>query len=58
MDIYFIILLGIAAYLSLRNEKDKKQKKLLVVLFTALIVIAFSYHMGATIGEFVYYLTN
>ena len=58
MDYYYIILLGIAAFLSIKEEKTPKRKKLFIGIYTILIGVAFFYLAGESIGQFIYHITN
>lgn len=58
MDYYYIILLGIAAFLSIRNEKNIQRKRLFIGIYTTLIVVAFFYMAGESIGKLIYHLTH
>ncbi len=58
MDYYYIVLLGIAAFLSIKGEKTIKRKKLFIAIYTILIVVAFFYLAGESIGQFIYYIIN
>ena len=58
MDYYYIILLGIAAFLSIKEEKNSKRKKLFIGIYTVLIGVAFLYLAGESIGQFIYNITH
>lgn len=58
MDFYFIALLVIAAFYSIQGEKDAKRKKVFIGIYAVIIGLAFFYHAGQSIGQFVYYLTH
>lgn len=58
MDYYFIALLGIAAFLSIRGEKNVKRKNLFIGIYAVLIGVAFLYLAGESIGKFIYNVTH
>ena len=58
MDYYFILLLGISAFLSIKGEKSPKRKKLFIGIYTILIGLAFLYFSGESIGHHIYNVTN
>ena len=58
MDYYFILLLGVAAFLSIKGEKNPKRKKLCIGIYAVLIGLAFLYLSGESIGNYIYNVTN
>jgi hypothetical protein len=58
MDYYYIFFLAIAAYFSIKGEKDPKRKKQFIAIYLFLIALALLYLSGQTIGQFIYDLTN
>ncbi len=58
MDYYFIVLLGVSAFLSIRGEKNPKRKKLFIGIYVVLIGLAFLYLSGESIGHYIYNITN
>jgi glycerol uptake facilitator-like aquaporin len=58
MDYYFILLLGVAAFLSLKGEKNLKRKKLFIGIYVVLIGLAFLYLSGESIGHYIYNITH
>ena len=41
MDYYFILLLAVSAYLSIKGEKNPKRKKLFIGIYATLLALAF-----------------
>lgn len=58
MDYFFIVLLAVAAYLSIKGEKDAKRKKLFIGIYSVLIALAFLYLSGLSIGHYVNNITH
>lgn len=58
MDYYYILLLVISAFLSIKGEENPKRRNLLIGIYLVLIVVAFLYQFGHSIGQFVYWVTN
>ena len=58
MDYYYILLLVMAAFLSIKGEKKANRKKLFIWIYIVLIGIALMYNFGESIGQIIYKVTN
>ncbi|WP_347174961.1 hypothetical protein [Polaribacter uvawellassae] len=58
MDYFYIILLALAAFFTLKDEKDAKRKKLFIGIYSVLIGVALLYLFGFSIGKYIFNLTN
>lgn len=58
MDYYYISLLAIAAFLTIKGEKIPKRRNLFILIYAILIGVAFLYNFGETIGQLIYRITN
>ncbi len=58
MDYYYISLLAIAAFLTIKGEKNSKRKNLFILIYIVLIGIALLYNFGKSIGQMVHGITN
>ncbi len=58
MDYYYILLLAIAAFLTIKGEKNQKRKNLFILIYIVLIGVALLYNFGESIGQMIYRITN
>ena len=58
MSYFYIGILILAAVITLKNEKNKKRKKIIGLIYTSILVIAFSYTSGEKIGKALYFYKN
>ncbi|WP_417874026.1 hypothetical protein [Xanthomarina gelatinilytica] len=58
MDYYYILLLVIAAFLSIKGEKKTNRKKLFIWIYIVLIGVALMYNFGESIGQMIYKISN
>ncbi len=58
MDYYYILLLVVAAFLSIKGENNLKRKKLFIWIYIVLIGVALLYNFGESIGQMIYRVTN
>lgn len=58
MDYYYISLLIIAAFLTIKGEKNQKRKSLFIGIYVVLIGVALLYSFGESIGQIIYRITN
>ncbi|MCG7502200.1 hypothetical protein MHM83_09985 [Tenacibaculum sp. Mcav3-52] len=58
MDYYYILLLVIAAFLSIKGEKKTNRKKLFIWIYIVLIGVALMYNFGESIGQMIYKITS
>ncbi len=58
MDYYYILLLAIAAFLTIKGEKNSKRKNLFILIYIVLIGVALLYNFGESIGQMIYRITN
>lgn len=55
---YYILLLVIAAFLSIEGEKKTNRKKLFIWIYIVLIGVALMYNFGESIGQMIYKITS
>ena len=58
MSYFYIGIIILAAVITLKNEKNKKRKKIIGLIYTSILVIAFSYSSGEKIGKALYFYKN
>jgi len=58
MSYFYIGILILAAVITLKNEKNKKRKKIIGLIYISILVIAFSYSSGEKIGKALYFYNN
>ena len=58
MSYFYIGIIILAAVIRLKNEKNKKRKKIIGLIYTSILVIAFSYSSGEKIGKALYFYKN
>lgn len=58
MDYYYILLLVIAAFLSIKGEKKTNRKKLFIWIYIVFIGVALMYNFGESIGQMIYKISN
>ena len=52
----FYILLFVSAYLSFKEFRKPKQRRLLFLGYTAIVAVALAYNLGEVAGEVIYNL--
>jgi hypothetical protein len=58
MDYYYISLLIIAAFLTIKGEENQKRKSLFIGIYVVLISVALLYNFGESIGQIIYRIAN
>lgn len=58
MNYFYLILLVLAVFLSLKQERNTQRKKLIIGIYSVIIGIAILYNFGLFVGEMVYRIIN
>ncbi len=54
MNYFFVTLLSLAGFLSLKNEKDKRRKNIYLLIYCSLIAVVVLFSFGEFIGKMLY----
>jgi len=58
MSYFYIGILILAAALTLKQEKNKKRRKIIGIIYTSILVLFLVYNSGEKIGKAIYYYKN
>ena len=58
MSYFYIGIIILAAVITLKNEKNKKRRKIIGIIYTSILVLAFTYTSGEKIGKAIYFHKN
>ncbi|RKS53514.1 hypothetical protein BC962_1766 [Gillisia mitskevichiae] len=58
MEILFWIVLAVAAYISIKQARSSRSRKLFIGIYACIFVIGFLYKSGEAFGTALYYITH